>query len=124
MIGSNVDRSHVITVHELHQPAHAVGGELETPCRAAVAVYDERSAVDGGRDEVGHGATVSHLHVRSIGVEYPGDADLELVLGVVGVGEGLCDAFTLVVAGSRAEGVDVAAVLLGLGAGLRVSVNL
>lgn len=45
---------------------------------------------------------------RTIGVEDAGYADLDTILAVVAVGKGFCDPLALVVAGTRADWVDVA----------------
>ena len=44
---------------------------------------------------------------RTVGVEDACDADVDAVLAVVPVGQGFCDPLALVVAGTRADWVDV-----------------
>lgn len=97
---------------------------LEAPRRAPIPIHRQRLALHGGRDEVGHGAPVVELHVRAVGIEDARDAHLDIVPRLEGVGEGLEGALALVVAGARAEAVDVAPVGLGLAADLGVAVDL
>ena len=63
-------------------------------------------------------------HPRPVGVEDPDDAGVEPLLAVVGHRQRLGVALRLVVDAARADRVDVAPVLLGLGMDLRVAVDL
>jgi hypothetical protein len=75
-------------------------------------------------DERGQHAAVVETHARAEGVEDADDARLQAVVGVVGHGERLLEAFGLVVYTARADGVHIAPVGLALRMLRRISVNL
>ena len=64
------------------------------------------------------------MHPRPIGVEYPGDPDLNTGLLVVSVGQGLRHTLALVIAGPRTNRINIAPVGLWLWMNLRISINL
>ena len=74
--------------------------------------------------KVGHNPPIVGVHPGPVGVEDPGDSDLDTRLLVVGVGQGLRHPLALIVAGPGADGVHVAPVGLGLRVNLGISVNL
>ena len=65
-------------------------------------------------DEVGDHPPVVLRHAGPVGVEDPGDADIDPVLAVIVHHQRLGDALALVVAGAGADGVDIAPVALRL----------
>ena len=75
-------------------------------------------------DEVRHHAAVVGMHARAVGVEDARDLDAQLVLAVVVEEQRLGAALALVVAGARADRIDVAPVGLGLRMDRRVAVDL
>jgi hypothetical protein len=75
-------------------------------------------------DEVGHDPAVLRVHARPVGVEEADNAGVEPELADVFHGQRLGEAFTLVVATARADGVDVAEVVLALRVHQRVAVRL
>ena len=75
-------------------------------------------------NEIGDDPAVLSVHPGPVGVEDPGDPDLNPGPLVVGVGQGLRHPLALVVAGAGPDGVDIAPVRLGLRVHLRVPVHL
>ena len=75
-------------------------------------------------NKVGHHPPIISMHPRPIGVEYPGDPDLNTGLLVVGIGQGLRHPLALVIAGPGSDGVNIAPVGLRLWMNLRISINL
>src|SRR5579864_2227117 len=75
----------------------------------------DRKTLKGLSDEVGHDPTVVDTHSGSVGVEDPGNADIQAVPPVIGRGEGLGESLRLVVDRADADGVYVAPVAFGLG---------
>ncbi len=99
VVTPDVDRIAVVAVHERSEAPHAVCGKLETARSAAVTVYgDGLLPIYGGTDEIGHRTPIADVHPRAISIEDAGYADVEVVLGSVGVGESLGDPLTFVVA--------------------------
>ena len=97
----------------VHQPHEALDQVVDVAERArlrAVAVDRDRLAVQRLDDEVRHHAAVVGVHARAVGVEDARDLDVELVLAVVVEEQRLGAALALVVAGARADRVDVAPV--------------
>lgn len=123
-IAPNVHRTCVVAVHQRHEAAHTIPRVLEAPCCAPITVNRQWVSVHGGNDKVGHCPSVIGLHVRTVRVEDARDANLNVVLGLKGVGEGLERPFAFVVAGAGAEAVNVAPIGLGLAADLGVTVDL
>src|SRR4029079_10598488 len=78
----------------------AVDGQLLTPQRL--------------HDEVGDDPAVVLRHTGPVGIEDPGDADIDLVLPMVVHHQGFGDALAFVVTGAGTDGIDVAPVALGL----------
>ena len=73
--------------------------------------------------EVRQGPAVVQAHARAVGVEDTHDPRLELVVPVVGHGDGLGKALGLVVHRAGPDGVDVPPVGLLLRVHLRVAVD-
>ena len=63
------------------------------------------------------------MHARAIGVENPGDFDIQTVLAPIVKEQGFRTALTLVVAGAWANRVDVAPIILGLGVNGRITID-
>ena len=64
------------------------------------------------------------MHPGPVGVEDPGDPDVDPGALVVGIGQGLRHPLALVIAGAGPYRVNIAPVGLGLGMHLRISVHL
>ena len=75
-------------------------------------------------DEVRHHAAVVGMHARAVGVEDARDLDAHFVLPPVVEEQRLGAALAFVVAGARADRIDVAPVVLGLRMNVRVAVDL
>ena len=110
--------------HQPQQPFDEVVDEAERARLAAAAVDRDRLALERLDDEVGDHAAVLRLHVGAVGVEDPRHPDRHAVLAVVVEEQGLGAALALVVAGARAQRVDVAEVALGLRVDRRVAIDL
>jgi hypothetical protein len=119
---ADVHRQMVIAHHEAVDAFDEVGDVAEAAGLGAVAEDGDRfleGLADEGRDD----AAVVEAHAFAVGVEDADDAGVDLVLAVVGHGEGFGEAFGFVVAAARADGVDVAPVVLGLRVHLGVAVD-
>src|SRR5579862_2862669 len=90
----------------------------------AVAVDGDVLALQGLDNEVRHHAPVVRVHARPVGVEDAHHLDARPVLPPVVEEQRLGAALALVVAGARADRVDVAAIILGLGMDRGVAVDL
>jgi hypothetical protein len=64
------------------------------------------------------------MHVRAIGIEYAGDANINIVHPVIVEKEGFRDPLPLVIAGTQTDAVDIAPVVLPLRMHGRVAVYL
>ena len=106
------------------QPIHQIGNVLKTPRLTSIPINRQWFILEGLNDEIGNNASVVGMHAWTEGVEDAGDADVDLVLISVGVHHGFGDAFSFVVAGAGADGVDVSPVGFGLGVDFGVSVDL
>ena len=74
--------------------------------------------------KVGDNSTILRVHSGPIGVEDPGNPDINPRPLVVGIGQGLCHPLALVIAGTWPNGVDIAPVGLRLGMHIRISIHL
>jgi len=110
--------------HEAQEALDEVVDEAEGARLLAIAVDGDRLALQGLDDEIGDDAPVIGVHARPIGVEDAGDLDAQLVLAEIVEEQGLGAALAFVVAGARADRVDVAAIILGLGMDVRVAIDL
>ncbi len=120
----DVDRADQLAVQEGDKTTDLVFDEAEAPRLRAVAVDGERCAPQRLNDEIRHHPAVSWPEPRPIGVEDPGDPDVELVRRVPRHRESLGETLCLVVDASRPDGVHVAPVRLDLWVDRRVPVDL
>ncbi len=74
-------------------------------------------------DEVADDSTIVRMHARAVGVEDAHDPDVDFVLAQVIEHQCFSCAFAFVVAGARADGVDVASVAFRLGVDIGVAVD-
>jgi hypothetical protein len=123
MRGTNVDRSGLGTVHEQDQTVDQVVNVLEGSGLGTVTVNGHVFTLQGLDDEVGDDSTIVRVHSGTKGVEDSGDSDVDTVLSLVTVGQGLGDSLAFVVTSSDTDGVDVAPVFFSLGVDFRVTVD-
>ena len=74
--------------------------------------------------KVGDNTAILRMHSGPIGVEDPGNPDINPRPLVVGIGQGLCHPLALVIAGTGANGVNIAPVGLRLGMHFWISIHL
>ena len=75
-------------------------------------------------DKVGDNSTILRVHSWPIGVEDPGNPDINPRPLVVSIGQGLCHPLALIIAGTWPNGVDIAPIGLRLGMHIRISIHL
>ena len=75
-------------------------------------------------DEIRDNAPVLGMHARAVGVEDACDFDLELMLAVIVEEQRFSAALAFVVAGARADRIDVAPIVFGLGMDCRIAIDL
>ncbi len=125
----------LVRVADVHRPAQVREQQPDRPVDQVVDVADRAglAAVAGHGDRLA-GQRLAHErrdraavvgpHPRAVGVEDPHDRGVHAVVGAVGGGDRLGEPLGLVVAGPRADRVDVAPVTLVLRVHLRVAVGL
>ncbi|MPM00811.1 hypothetical protein SDC9_47043 [bioreactor metagenome] len=111
-------------LHQHLQRVDHIRDIAERPRLQAVAIDRQRLATDRLHDEVRHHAPVLRVHPRTVGIENPGDADVHPLRAMGFVEQRLGSTLALVIAGARANGVDVAAVALGLRAAVGIAIDL
>ena len=100
--------------HQADEPIDQVVDVAERAGLAAVAVQRDVLAAQRLDDEVRHHAAIVRMHPRPVGVEDARHLDARLVLAEIVEEQRLGAALALIVAGARAQRIDVAAVVLGL----------
>jgi len=123
---AEVDRAGEVVRH-VHQTHKAFDQVVHIAKRAglrAVAVEGDGLALQRLDDEVAHHAAVIGVHARAVGVEDASDLDVHAVLAAVVKEQGFGAALALVVAGARADRVDLAPVAFGLRMDFGVAVDL
>ncbi len=123
-VGAAVDRLEAVAVGGAEDRFDEIGDVTEGAGLPAVTVDGHGLSRQGLLDEGGQGTAVVGAHPRAVGVEDADHAGADAVDAVIGHGQGLGEAFALVVGGTRADGVDVAPVGLRLGVDQRVAVAL
>ena len=113
-----------VAVHQPHEAVDQIVDVAEGARLAAVAVDGDGLALQGLHDEIGDDAAVVGVHARAVGIEDARDLDLELVLAVIVEEQRLGAALALVIAGARADRVDVPPVVFRLRMHGRVAVDL
>ena len=124
---AEIDRAGEVVRRVVHQAQQALDQVVDIAEGArlrAVAVDRDGLALQRLDDEVRHDAAVVGVHARAVGVEDARHLDAQLVLAVVVEEQRLGAALALVVAGARADRIDVAPVVLGLRVDRRVAVDL
>ena len=112
-----VDRTDEV-VGSIHHADHALYQVIDVAEGTGLRPVTEDGDVtvfQGLDDKVADNAAVVRLHPRSVGVEDPHHPDVDLILPVIIEEEGLGAALAFVIAGSYADGVDVAPVVFLLG---------
>mmetsp|Transcript_3626 Transcript_3626/g.8387 ORF Transcript_3626/g.8387 Transcript_3626/m.8387 type:complete len:204 (+) Transcript_3626:117-728(+) len=97
---AKVDRPVVWAVHELHQTLDEVRHILKGPRLGPVAVDGNVLPLQRLDDEIAHDTAVVGVHPRPERVEDARDADLDVVLVLVGIHHRLRHSLALVVAGA------------------------
>src|SRR5262249_16804522 len=102
---ADIDRSgdKVRRGHEAHEPIDQVMHVRERACLQAIAEDRDVAPEQRLNDEIRHHTPVVRVHARPIGVENPGDFDLQTVLAPIVKEQGFRTALTLVVAGPWAN---------------------
>ena len=101
----------------IHQANEAVDQIIDITKRArlqSVAEHGDIAAEQGLHDEVRYHAAVVGVHARPVGVEDARDLDAQFVLAPIIEEQGFGAALAFIVAGARADRVDVAPIILGL----------
>lgn len=114
----------VVAVHQAHEAFDQVIDVAEGARLGAVAIEGDGLVAQRLDDEVGHHTTVVGVHARTVGVEDTRHLNVYAVLAVVVEEEGLGATLAFVVAGARADGVDVPDIGLRLRVDLWVAIHL
>lgn len=122
--GTNVDRSGLGTIHEQDQTVNQIVDVLERPGLGTVTVDGHVFTLQGLDDKVGDNSTIVRVHSGTEGVEDSGNSDVDAILSLVTVGQGLGDSLAFIVTSSDTDGVDVTPVFFSLGVDFRVTVDL
>ena len=100
----------LVRFRQAQEAVDFVADVAEAAGLAAVAVDGEVFAAQSLLHEVGDDAAVVELHARAVGVEDADDARIDLVIAVIGHGDGFGEALGFVVDRARADGIHVAPV--------------
>ena len=117
----------VTSARVCHHPDEPINEIIDVAERAglrAFSVDGDVSTEQGLNDEIGHHPPVIWVHAGAVGVEDPGDFDLQAVLTPIIEEQGLRAALALVVARARANRVHVPPIVLGLRMDMRVAIHL
>jgi len=112
------------TIHHADHSLYQVIDITEGACLCPVT-KDRYVLISESLDnKVADDPSVVRMHLRAIGIEYPDNSDVNLVLPVIIEEEGLRAALPFVIAGSYADGVDVTPIIFPLWMDGGVSVDL
>lgn len=113
---SNINRAvNIFGVHEFDQAIDLVRDVAEGPSLIAGALDGKFLATDSLADKIGDDTAVVKGHTWAIGVENACDSDIDAVLALEIVAEGLGDTLALIVARALTDGVDISPVGFNLG---------
>ncbi|MEK0445092.1 MAG: hypothetical protein RLZZ399_413 [Verrucomicrobiota bacterium] len=121
---SDVYRFVEIAHRQLENSVDQVADVAEGSGLRAVSEHSECFVRQGLADECGDDPAIPQSHPRAVGVEDTHDLRIHPVVAVVGHGDGLCEAFRLVVDSPWSDRVDVAPIVFPLGMNKRVAVAL
>ena len=102
---------------DLHQPHEAVDQIVDVAKRArlaSIAIDGNRLPLQGLHDEIRHDAPVVGVHARPVGVEDARDLDLEFMLAMIIEEQRLGAALAFIIAGARADRIDVPPIVFRL----------
>lgn len=109
--------------HQAHQALDQVRDEAERPRLRPLAIDGDRFAPKRLHDEVRYHPAILRMHARTIGIEYPGDLDAQLMLAVIVKEQRLCAALAFIIARPEADRIDIAPVVFGLRVNNRIAVD-
>lgn len=102
---------------------HKITDVLEGTSLFTLSINCHGLVLQGLDNEIGNDTAVVGVHAWAKGVEDAGNSDFNIVLVLVRIHHGLCYTLSFVVAGSRANSVDVSPVVLSLWVLLWISIN-
>src|SRR5690606_30129171 len=111
-------------LHQLHQPADEIGYEAEGPRLPARTVDRQRLAGQRLGYEIRNDAPIIGTHPWAVGVEYTRHAHIDARQPEIIEAQGFSRALALVIAGSRAHGIDIAPIGFGLRVLVRIAIDL
>ena len=114
----------LLLLHEAHESVDEIVNKAEGSGLGTLAVNSKIPTLEGLNDEVGDHSSIIGEHARTIGVENADHSDIDAILAVIVEEECLGSTLPLVIAGSEADGVDMAPVRLGLGMNIGIAVHL
>ena len=120
---TDIDRANfLVLIHHADHGFDQVVNVAEGAGLCPLPVYCDVLIVEGLADEIRDDPTIIGTHPGSVGIEYSDDADFDIVFAVVIEEEGFGAALAFIVAGTEADGIDIATIGLDLRGHLRVSV--
>src|SRR5260370_12495986 len=90
----------------------------------AVAVNCDALVAQGLDDEVRHDTTVIGSHAWTVGIENSCHLDAQVVLATIVEEQSFCTTLAFIVAGSQADRIDVAPIILRLRMNIRIAIYL
>src|SRR5260370_8376523 len=90
----------------------------------AVAVNCDALVSQGLDDEVRHDTTVIGSHAWTVGIKNSCHLDAQVVLATIVEEQSFCTTLAFIVAGSQADRIDVAPIILRLGMNMRIPIYL
>src|SRR5262249_29209362 len=100
--------------HEANETIDEIVDIAEGPRLRAIAEHGDRFVLECLNDKIGNNAPVIGMHARAIGIEDARDFDRQLVLTMIVEEKGLRAAFAFVVAGARADRVNISPIAFRL----------
>src|SRR5204863_2051822 len=110
-----------------HQSRERVDQIVDVAKRAglpAIAVDRDVTSKQRLDDKIGHDPTIVWMHARAVSIENSRHLDAQAMLAPIVEKQRFGATLALVIAGTRANRIDVAPVVLGLRMGQRIAIDL
>ncbi|MBT9170957.1 MAG: hypothetical protein DDT18_01314 [Actinobacteria bacterium] len=105
-------------------PLHQIINITETSGLAAVAIDGDGLVTETLGYEIGDNPAIIEPHARTVGVKDADNSEGQLVLMVIGHGQGFGEPLSFIITASGPHWINISVVVLPLGTGVGIAVNL
>src|ERR1700751_4798526 len=118
----DICRKMLVGLAEFVDSIDEIGNVTEAACLLPVTVHRNWLTAERLKHEIRERAAIVEPHARTIGIEDAHDMRVDIVVAVIGHGDGLREPFRFVIDAARSDGIHMPPVGLALGRDVRIAV--